>query len=390
MTRSFNAESFRDFIEDERSKIARAFREVEQVQVEYQGAYTRFKTEHDKTLAALTGQIEAQGSELAPALRELIDARVPVERQAIAARIAELEKESPKLQKHADALVSRAQKDTADLHAMNPKLNDQEEKLKTQIAQWQQKLDDLNAQAKALSKGLGFILNVGKINTLDRERFRAIGHLEGLGKDLNKVRQEWRDLRTMADKEQKETQAEWQTAMAQIGQLKQEHDYLAENADTLARHRAIVFVLDNLKTPLATNPPLDAPLGRTIELNIQTDDFQAALGSVAGILGVMKGVDEGLKRLRESATALISEQSRHGKFLPPLQIELAGNVTAFGAVWDDLAAKSKDEKSLAQHPAHFVTAIKPFLDERLTKDHIVGYFNSLGNALKRATAGWKG
>jgi hypothetical protein len=179
--------------------------------------------------------------------------------------------------------------------------------------------------------------------------------------------------------------------MAKLAQLQQEHDLLAQNAEALARRRASLFVLDNLKTPAsAAESALDAQLKQMIGLNIQTDDFQTALGSVAGILGILKGVDEGLRRLRESANALIAEQQRHSAYLPALHIELSDGVLAFGAAWDDLIAKTKDEKTFAAHPTDFSAAMKPFLDERLTNAQITGFFNALGQAIQAATAGWRG
>jgi chromosome segregation ATPase len=393
MSRTLSAEAFRDFIADQQQQIARAFQEVEQVQAEYQGMYTRFKADHDRTLLVLVNKIESTLADaLGAALRKQIDARVPVERKAIADRIAKLEKgELPDLQRQADYLIQKGQKETTDLRKINPKLNDREEMLKRDLAHWQQTLDDLNAQVSTLGGGWGVILHARKIHDLDRERFRVIGRMESLSKELSKVRQDWKDLYDMVDKNQAEWKAWWQKKMAQLGELKQEHDYLAQNTDTLARHRAILFVVDNLKEPVPDAPSaLDAALKQMIELNIQTDQFQAALGSVAGMLGIAKGVDEGLRRFGESTRAVLNEQARHSAYLPPLQIELIDSVLAFGAVWDDLAAKVKDEKALAQHPADFIVAMKPFLDERLTKDHITAFFDTLGKAMARATSRWKG
>jgi hypothetical protein len=202
------------------------------------------------------------------------------------------------------------------------------------------------------------------------------------------VRQEWKDLSTNTAKNEADWRAQWQQKTTQLSQVQQQHDYLEQNTVAEAQHRATVYVIDNLKSlPASGDATLLQPM---IDLNIQTDDFQAALGSVAGILGILKGVDEGLKRLGESVQALIAEQQRHSEFLPSLNIALDDQVTAFGQTWDDLIAKSKDEKTLATHPVDFVTAMKPFLEKRLTQEHIAAFFNALGEALKHATASWRG
>ncbi len=389
MSPQYDAASFYNFLAGESKRIAGAFREVEQLQAEFQGAYTRFKTDHDKTLAALGEQVLAiDTDQLPPTVRAQIDARVPVERQTIAERLQVLDKSLlPDYQKKADDLLQRVQKDETERRSQNPKLNEREEALKAEGANWQKQLNDLNTQVGDRARGLGFIFNAGKIHALDGERQRAIGRLEVINSQLAKVREEWKDLRERTTKEEADWKTQWQTTMQQMGKLRQERDYLAQNVDTVARQRAVTFVLDNIKTPISDSA-LQASVNRMVDLNIQTDDFQAALGSVAGILGVMKGVDEGLKRIGESVKAIIAEQERNSQFLRPPKIEISDRAAAFSRVWDEIAAKAKDEKAVAAHPADFVAAMKPILEERLTKDRITDYFNSLGNGLQAAGRGW--
>jgi predicted nucleic acid-binding Zn-ribbon protein len=321
-------------------------------------------------------------------LKPLIEARIPPEQQGITQQIAELAKQSARLQAGADDLQALNQRAIASLREANPKLNKREETLKADIAERQRALADLNAQIDQASKGLGFVLHAAKIHTLDRERLQVLGRLQQLEEELRKVRQDWKDLRTTTAKSEMDWQTQWQQQTAQLSQVRQQHDYLEQNAAAEAQHRATVYAIDNLKTlPAGGDAALLQPM---IGLNIQTDDFQAALGSVAGILGILKGVDEGLKRLGESVQALIAEQQRHSEFLPGLNIQLGDQITSFGETWNDLIAKSKDEKTLAAHPVEFVTAMKPFLEERLTQERIAAFFNALGRALSDATAGWRG
>ncbi len=391
MSRSFAAPAFRDFLQAERNKVSNAFQAMEHIQADYQGVYTRFRDDHDKTLAALADRVQALPDAALPKeLQVSIQARVPEECKTIEKRIAELNQELPRIQKEMDDLLAANQKKIADLRNLNPQLNDREERVKADVALAQKQLDDLNQQVGEQAGGLGFILHAFKIHELDRERYRVLGRVESLTSELSKVRQEWKDKHEGIEKEQRESQSAWQELQARAGTLSQERDELAQASDTLARQRAITFVLDNLKTPVETKQAaLDGDLKQMVALNIQTDDLQTALGSIAGILGVMKGMDEGLKRLGESAAAIINEQQRHSAYLPPLTIELDDGVLTFGKVWDDLSAKGKDEKTFAAHPADFATAMKPFLDDRLANDKIAGYFNALGQALQRATGKWR-
>ena len=389
MSQRVDVNGFLKFIDGQRDKIAQAFKEIDELQKLYQGAYTRFKTDHDQTLLALVAQIEAASDGVSRTLKAQIEERVPSEKKVVVMQVDELKRKTiPTYQKQVDKLLAQAQNRTNDLRTQNPKLNDQEEQLKAEVAAQKKTLAELNAQIQKLGGGLGFVFNVGKIHALDAQRNQTIGKLDAAIFRLKQVREEWKKLREDVGVEENALRAQWQAAMVKVGELRQQHDYLMQNTDAEARHRAIRFVIDNLKT--LPSDTTDATLKRMIDLNIQTDDFQAALGSVAGILAVLKGIEEGLSRLSASVTALGSEQSRHSAYLAVLQFELPDNALAFGKTWDELIAKSKDEKNLAGHPAEFVAAIKSFLDDRLTQDAIANFFNGLGGAITRATSGWKG
>jgi hypothetical protein len=391
MNQLLTANEFNDFLKQQQALVASAFKEVEEAQKEFQGKYTQFKTNHDKTMMALVDAIAVMPTEsLGKGLRAQIDARVPAERKAIDERIAKLQKnDMPDMLRQADYLVKKGQKEESDLRDVNPKLNEKEEALKAELAQWQQKLDGLNVQVSEQAKGLGFLFNVLKINDLDQQRHQTLGRIQAVAENLKKVREEWKGLQELASKNESQWQAEWRTKMQHYSVLKQEFDTLSQDPDALARRRAITFVIDNLKTPIADAPSAIAPqLGQMIDLNVQTDNFHDALTSVAGILGIAKGMIDGMNRMMESVKALIDEQSRHSAYLGSLSIDVPDEARNFAQVWTDIASKTKDEKALAQHPADYVASMKPIVDQRLSNAQIAKYFDLLGGSLKRATAGW--
>ena len=105
-------------------------------------------------------------------------------------------------------------------------------------------------------------------------------------------------------------------------------------------------MLDNLKAL----PGADPELQKMVDLNIQTDDFQAALGAVAGLMGTVSGIRQGLERFGASVSALIEEQSRNSQYLPELKLDVPKEAAAFDRQWDELIACVRDEKALANHP----------------------------------------
>ena len=56
MSQRVDLGGFSGFLTGQRNKIAAAFKEIEELQKLYQGSYTRFKADHDKTLLALDGR----------------------------------------------------------------------------------------------------------------------------------------------------------------------------------------------------------------------------------------------------------------------------------------------------------------------------------------------
>ena len=387
MSRALDVNGFDAFLDDQHSHISAAYKEIEQLQAEYQGAYTRFKAEHDQTLYALVDKIEAGANGTGKSLSAQIEARAGEEQPLIVQQIADLASQLDRLQAEADNVLARIQQAIAQRREMNPKLNEREEQLKSDVARQQQTLNELNTQISQLSRGLGVIRHPVKIFTLDRERWKILGRLQQLEDELHKVRLDWKNLAERTTKDEADWKTQWQEKTLQLSQLRQQQDYLSQNTAAEARHRATVYVIDNLKTlPDASEAAALQPM---IDLNIQTDDFQAALGSVSGILGNLTGMQEGLRRFKASLRSLAAEQQQHSDYLAPLHFRLSDEALAFGQTWEDLIARTQDEKTLAAHPADFVTAMESFMAERLSEEHITHFFNSLGATLDDATRSWK-
>jgi DNA repair exonuclease SbcCD ATPase subunit len=377
------ADEFLGYLNTQMGKLQQTYDEIGHVQREYQGIYVTFRADHDRTLQAL---MDTRAGSLPDPLPAQVEERLPAERKAMAQRADELNKQIAAKQGEADAKIAAVQAGIAEIRALNPRLDQREEQLKAMIAFRTQALHDLNAKVSKLASGLGFALHFGKIHALDNDRHRLVGQLETLNEDLVKVRKEWQEKHDASAASQAQEQAAWQGMMVEVGRLKAERDGLTADPEAQVRRRALLYVLDNLKSL----PGADPELQKMAALNIQTDDFQSALGAVAGLMGTVNGVRQGLQGLAASVAALIDEQTRNSQYLPELKLDVPEEAAAFDRQWDELIACVRDEKVLAQHPTDFVRATRPFAEERLTKERIGAYFDALGGALKSATAGWKG
>jgi hypothetical protein len=382
---NMKADEFFKHLQAQMSAVQQAYDEMAQAQTEFQGAYLRFSGEREQLVTSLVG---ARLGKLPPALQSRAETLMPDERKAVSDRQTALDAAVVAAQKKADDSAAAMQQKMAELRTANPQLNEREESLKAMIAFRAQSLHDLNAQVMKLGGGLGFLFRAGEIRKLDNERHNVAGQLTALSGELDGVRKGWQDLRGSAEAGMIVGQAEWAGLMAEVAAVRSDRDALAADPETLARRRACRRALEEM-TDQHQAPAGDAELARLPTLNQQSADYQAALTAVNSMLAVLKGIHDGLDRFAASISALVDEQEKNSAYLNPLSLDFPAGAVALERLWPDLTPKVRDEKALATHPTDFVAAMRPYLDQRLTKEIIQAYFEAMGQSVTKATAAWK-
>lgn len=387
-----NAKQVLQYLDTQTQSIEDLINQLDEIQVTFNAQFDAFKARHDTKLDRLTGQIAGQLQDLSPGLRAAIDESMPSEQRQLQERRQSVENEYlPKRQQAADELLSRAQAELAELRALNPELDRQEEELKAEKAKLEARLAELNQEIRRHSRGFGIVLRFSAITRADRERHQVIGKLEMVNDSLYKVRQEWETQHTRMLASQAKLQERWQLEAIAIARLQSELDQLNDSAvcEDLALRRAIRHVLDALKEPQkASDAEMEAHLHEMIELNIQTDTYHEGLASVGGMIGLLRGIDNGMQALRQSVQGLYDEQGMHSAYLKPLEFQLPAGVESFHKQWSELAHRFADEDEIGQHPAQFSAAVKPLLRGPLSEANIASMFEELGRMLKQATAVW--
>jgi hypothetical protein len=393
MNGSISLERLSQYIKDNVHQIGVVRKEVEEVQIGFNSAYVEWKAKHDAALERLVEAVTARLDEVGSDLQGQIETRVDEERRTIAERRQELrDKLIPETQAEADRVQQEGQKLTEKLCKENPRLDKREEALKQLLTMQEQELNQLNDQIRALSGCLGVVINFFKISKLDRQRQRVIGQLKEVHRQLRGVREEWQEVHQETQAEQETLQAQWQELALKLTQLQGELDYLDDeaNREGLALKRATRYVLDNLKEPIpCPASDLRSDLDAMIEVNIQSDDYQEGLGSVAGLLALLDGISEGLDRFNGSVEGLIREQQMHSAYLPKLQVTVPGNVVAFHQQWGDLAQKVHDDGRLCANPTEFLEVARPMSEGSLSDASVRVMFEDLGQALTSATSRWR-
>jgi hypothetical protein len=387
-----NVDQLLRYLDQQQAAIQALVRQLDEIQVAFSGQFDHFQARHDAKLDRLSDKIVGRLDAAGPDLQAAIRTRATEETQRIDDRRQKIrEQYLPQRQQAADQLLSQAQAELADLHALNPQLNAEEETLKRQQAQLEGRLAELNEAIRQQSRGLGVALRFTAITRADRERHRVLGKLDAVHESLYKVRQRWAETRSQIQKRQEEAQNRWQLESIAVGRLQAELDHLddGERRGDLALRRAIHYVLDHLKQPASfSDAEIEAGLQEMVELNIQTDSYHEGLASVAGLIGLLGGIRSGLQALQQSVEGLKREQQMHREHLRPLSFSLPAGVEEFHRLWPVLAKRFADEVQISKRPADFAATVQPLLEGPLSKESIEAMFEALSTMIHRATARW--
>jgi len=394
MARNLSMEELADYFARQIDEIARLEAEIEEIQVGFNSAFVEFKTRHDETLIQLTDHVLAQYDEIAPALRTQMEARRIEDREVLLARRDALREDLiPAARKDADDKMTAAHEAEAKLRKLNPVWDLKEERIKTRLRDWRAELESLNGEIRSAGKGLGFITHYIRINKLDRRRSELVGKISEAQNQLEETRAEWQEKVAGEAGEQQQLQTEWQELSVRTARLQDELDYLDDEArlEALALRRAVTGILDETNDPAACdNGTLRDEIGEMIRLNIQTDNLQEGLGTVAGVIALLRGVATGYRSFRASVEAIINEQKMHSAYLAKLSFPVPAVVEEFNSQWTPLRKSLRNEKRLSRFPLEFVAAVDPVLKEGLSTTSIQKMFTALESELKRATAPWRG
>lgn len=391
MAKTLSQEQFRDFLTDNITAIKALQHELDEIQSGFTTNFVDFKARHDATLIRLTEEVIPLRNQLSPELQQRINQQIEQKRQEAQQRRSELKKQIPRMQIAVDTLLEKAQKQLATIQQQNPQYDAREEALKADVERLRSEIATYNNRIKELNKGLGFLFNFGKIDTVDKERQQLVGEFKTQQLALHKVRQEWDERLQKVEQQQENYQGEWQKKNLELAEMRAEQELLADDArlEQLALKRAVFAVLDDLKDPaLCEGGGMEQKLREMLVLNHQTDNYMEGLRAVGGIIAWLGSVMQGMESMKKSIDAMIAQQKQHSAHLKPLKIEVPDEAFAFQQAWGPLREKVTDDGRLCKIPLEFVDAIQPAMKTTLTEETISSVFDGLGNALKRAAKAW--
>jgi len=387
MSTTMTLAEFYNYVRDSRKRIADIYREIEEVQYQFNDLHAQQLKERQKLIASYVPLLLETFDGLPPALAKLLEAQERAERQALQEEIARLEREIAEKRHAADSLVQEAQQQVAYLREQNPVLDQQEEALKARRASMEDELRQLDAEIEHLGRlPFGWLVNLRKRRRLRDQRAKLAENLQAVTAGIRAVREKWQTEKQKLQEKQAALQKKWQVMTVEVAQLQAQLDYLRANFDELSRRNAVQNLLNNLlELPVIEGPWKDR-LATLIEFNRNKVNYETGLRSVAEVLGLLKGLGEGMDRFIRSVATVYEEQRRYR--LPSLTLTLPDAVTSFHAAWPDFQAQVKDEKYLGTHPLEFSQRVQDFVRERLHETAIQRMFKDMGDALTRATKAW--
>ncbi len=381
-----------EYLGQQRLQIQAVIDQLEEVQVAFNSRFDTFSARHDAELDRLTDMLASRVDSAGADLRSAIGERLVEERAAIEKRRQNIREDYlPRRLQAADDLLGKAQSELAQLRAQNPQFDEREEALKSERAELEAKLGELNRTIQRDSRGLGVVVRLPSIMRADGERNRVIGRLEGVNASLRDVRNIWKHETTKAAQVQDAYQKQWQLESMAVARLQAELDRLDDPAERedLALRRAIRHTLDTLdRVSAEKGSELRADLEKMINLNLRTDEFHEALASVGGLIGLLGGINGGLEAIGKSLEGLRGEENMHGAYLRPLSFSLPRDVDAFHKQWPSLAVQFASEELIGAHPVEFSADVKPLIEGPLAQSRIEATFNSLGAMITEATSVW--
>jgi len=381
-------DDFYRYLVDKGNELAAAYKEIEEVQFQFNDLFRQELAAWKEVFSNVFPQVLAGRKTLPADLAARIDRAEQEELAALKQEIVGLEAQVGDGRRKMDELTARAQQATKALRNANPKLNDEEESIKAELQQLQDEYARLYEQIDKLDDGLfAWLTHAGRLGKLRNQQAQAKRKQDKLLARLREVRQEWQESITQTGEKQAALRKEWEDLSVQTAQAQGRLDHLRANLEALAAQNAVQKVLEELEQAPSVPGDLGAALADLARRNQVRRAYEEGLRAVAEALGLTKGVGEGMTRFSKSVSTVLDEQRRFN--LKQIKIELPERVVQLNEIWKALRAQVKDDKYLGKQPLEFARIIDNAMRQRLTDAAIQDLFETMGEALNKATAAWK-
>lgn len=374
-----------EYMETQCQKINGLAQELSEVQHEFEGHFVQTQQQFENARTSAAAWIEAQDCRQPAWVAEALVAGLPRVTEEQTAKRADLQKQLDELETQRTAIEQQNDATVNELRTANPDLNAREEQLKQQEETARLRFYQRVSEWHKAAGGVGWLLRPGAVRKAREAMEQAnVDWVDGNAR-LTEVRNSWQTLEKKSSEAETNLQAAWRLRTAEIARLKRDLSRLQTDFEGTCRAAAVEAILGGIAEPKTSDQPeFDALLAKVVALHDEYKQYEAGIAQMAELMGVVKGVCEGLTRMAESVKSVKAEQDMHSE-LARLKINAPPPALAFHTLWDELQPLVVDEKQVAQHPADFAAKVKQVVGERLANAAIDAMFTSLGDELNRAT-----
>ena len=382
-----NLGEFDRYLRDKNKELDRCITEVAEVQERLREEFQRELTIWQGLFGICYPQVTVRRAELPAVFQEYLDRIEQEERARLEAEMAELTAQLESGREAIDAGMATGQQAVQALKDANPGLDAREEALKRKIVDLQDEYTEAYQELQAARQPLlSFITRAGQIRrarrrqaSIKQEQVKAI-------EELRQVRENW--LRAV--QETSETQArlreQWQQATIETAERQARYDYVRNNLTELARQNGIQRALEEMTEAPPMSDELGAKLKELAEHNIIRARYEESLAAVSESLGLLRGINTGMDKFCDSVGQVLGEQKRYG--LRQITVRVPRQVTSVNQTWAALAKEARDEEAVLRAPLEFAAIARRYVIDRLTPEVIQRFFETMGEALNKATEAW--
>ncbi len=382
-----NLGEFDRYLRDKNKELDRCITEVSEVQERLREEFQRELTVWQGLFGISYPQVTARRAELPAVFQEYLDRIEQEERERLEAEMAELTVQLQSGRKAIDARMATGQRAVQALKKANPELDAREEALKRKIADLQDEYTEAYQELQAARQSfLSFVTHAGQIRRATRRQASIKQEQEKAIEQLRLVRHDWLTAVQETSEKQATLREQWQQATIQTAERQARYDYVRNNLTELARQMGIQRALDEMTEAPPMSDELGATLRELAEHNIIRARYEEALAAVSESLGLLKGINTGMDKFGASVSQVLGEQKRYG--LRQITVRVPRQVASVNQTWAALAKEARDEEAVLRAPLEFAAIARRYVIDRLTPEVIQRFFETMGEALNKATQAW--
>jgi predicted nucleic acid-binding Zn-ribbon protein len=384
----FTIQQYESFITTAQGSVSELFREIAEVQEALNDAREHTRLSRRDLIEQCRKLLSERSGGLDATFESTLEAKRTEYVHSLEAEAAALKEVVTKGEAQSEEYLQLVRVLRDELRKLNPELDAQEEALKQEVVGLESQVAALDDRIAHRARWFGSFTHRAEIRELGKQLEQLDARLTEAEKSLGQVREQWKTKAAKAAGEDTELQASWSANELRAARLRQDLSLLTDDLAAEAERRALFALVDGAAVPPPTgDAEVDRVLAEVDKIADTLADQEGALAAGSEMLGMLKGLGEGLDGFRKAIASVVAEQEGHSE-LPQLRVDVPDDAAAFHAVWPELARYVVDEKQMAAFPGHFLRALRQLLDERLTPAGIERMFNELGDALTRATERW--